>query len=85
MQNNNRNLLPTDANLWMLTCCWYILEARGPDNSPVDVIRLLQKAFHFIHVAQNASYHGQQHEADEIGSIGARISCKVCHSDPNIV
>lgn len=53
------------------TCCWCILEARGPDNSPVDVISLLKKVFHFIHVVQNASNHGKQHEADEKGGIGA--------------
>lgn len=53
------------------TCCWCIFEARGPDNSPVDVISLLKKVFHFIHVVQNASNHGKQHEADEKGGIGA--------------
>lgn len=65
-----------------LTCCWCTLEARGPDNSPVDVISLLKKVFHFIHVAQNTSNHGKQHEADEIGRIGAWISCEECHNNP---
>lgn len=60
-----------DVLLINLTCSWCILETRWPDNSPVDVFSLLEKVFHFIHVVQNTSDHGKQHEADEIGRVGA--------------
>lgn len=56
-----------------LTCSRQVLEAGRPDHGPVDVLGLCQRLLHLVHVAEDASDHGQQEEPDQVRRLGPRV------------
>lgn len=59
------------------TCCRCICESRRSHNCPVDALRLVQHALHFIHVGEHTLDHWDQHVADEKWSSAWGSSCNI--------